>query len=219
MNSQTKALSHDAAKFWYEAWRYFESISLLAETLANQLSKDGYEPTPQSYNLKFFAYDPGDTRLVHDRLKNHWFGLFSIDDTIEDKENLQYGFGIIFGSNDPSSSVNPWIPVVYIFKAKMKEGAPWESWKHGRKLFSPSTVLSQANEGNHYILNLDVSNHSDIEYLKILRFPLGAIRSTDDVSRITKPSVEALRHDTESMLAGIEPYLLSMNDIWITEGS
>ena len=213
MNDEIKTITHDAAKFWYEAWQYFESISLLAEAIANQLSKDGYNPNFQSYGLKFAAYDRGETRLVYDRLKNHWLGRFSIGDTVEKEENVTYGFGITFGFNDPASSVDPWIPIVYIFKSKVKENSEWKDWEYSRNLLTPSCLLTQLNKENDYIVKIDVSNYDAIEYLNVLRFPLGAIRTTDDVSKIIKPSVEALRRNDEMTLIKIHDYLnYNLND-------
>jgi len=217
MNDEIKTITHDAAKFWYEAWQYFESISLLAEAIANQLEKDGYNPKFQSYGLKFAAYDRGETRLVYDRLKNQWIGRFSIFDTIEKEENITYGFGITFGFNDPVSSVEPWIPIVYIFKSKVKENSEWKDWDYRNLLASPC-LLTQLKEENDYIVKIDVSNYDAIEYLNVLRFPLGAVRTTDDVSKIIKPSVEALRHNNEMTLIKIQDFLLPINDEWKMKG-
>ena len=197
MYEDVKEISHDAAKFWFEANQYFESISQLAESISNQLAKDGYSPKYQSYGLKFAAYDQGETRLVYDRLKNHWFGRFSVNALQEEQEKIIYGFGISFGINDPDSEVEPWIPLVYIFKGKTAESEEWKEWDHSRLLFTPSNLLTQSNQVGEYIISLDVDNFDAIEYVNILVFPLGAIRSTDDIAKIVKPSVEVLRANNE----------------------
>lgn len=210
MNNDVKEISHNAARFWFEASQYFESICQLAESISNQLTKEGYIPTFQSYGLKFAAYDQGETRLVHDRLKNHWFGRFSVDAIEEQQENIIYGFGISFGFINPDSEVEPWIPLVYIFKGKTVENEEWNEWDHSRILFAPSNLLAQSSNVGEYLISLDVDNFDSIEHVSILVFPLGAIRSTDDIAKIVKPSVEALRANDENKLEDIKPYLLSL---------
>lgn len=214
MNDEIKRITHDAARFWYESWQYFESISLLAEAIANQLAKDGYNPAFQSYGLKFAAHDRGDTRLVYDRLKNHWFGVFSVGDTLEKETCITYGFGITFGFNDPTSNVDPWIPLVYIFKGRAKENSEWNIWEYSRNLLTPSCLLAKPNNQSDYFVTIDVQNYESIEYLHALRLPLGAVRSTDDIAKIIKPCVEALRNNNERLLQEIEDYLLPVNEDW-----
>ena len=211
MNAEIKVKSIDAAKFWYESSLFFESICLLAEAISNQLSASGYKPLFHSYGLKFAASDPGGTRLVYDRVKNHWFGEFSIGDHVEQHEITTYGFGIAFGINDPESSVSPWFPIVYFFKSKIVENAKWKSWEYPQKLFSPINLMILMEETEKYIINVNVDDYDDIDYAKVIVFPLGTICSTDDVAKITKPCVEALRSDDENQLKPIEEYLFLSN--------
>ena len=208
MNNEIEKVTHDAAIFWYEASQYFESMSMLAEAIANQLAKDGYNPIFQSYGLKFSAWDRGETRLVYDRLKNHWFGRFSIDNIPEKDEQATYGFGITFGYNDPDSRVEPWLPLIYLFKGKVKENGEWNDWEYSRNLFTPTSLFGQRVTKSDHIMELDVSNYDAIDYVNVLRFPLGAVCTTDDVSKIIKPSVESLRFNTEAGLQSITSYLL-----------
>lgn len=218
MNDEIRKVTHEAAKFWYEASQYFESISFLAEAIANQLAKDGYTPSFLSYGLKFAAYDRGDTRLVYDRLKNHWYGKFSVGNNPEDDEHATYGFGITYGFNDPASNVDPWIPLIYLFKGKVKEIGEWKDWEYSRNLFTPSNLLNQPKKEDSHILELDVKNYDAIEYVKALIFPLGAVTNTDDVSKIVKPSVEALRINDDTVLKNISGYLLPAMEEWKFEG-
>lgn len=219
MNKEIKTITHDSANFWYEARQYFESVTLLAEAIANQLVKEGYDPIDQQYGFKFLVYDHGHTRLVYDRLKNHWLGRFTIGDSKEKQENVVYGFGITFGFNDPQSNVDPWIPLVYFFKSKMVDNKKWNDWDYSRILFSPSNLLMQLNEEETFIIKIPVSNFDAIEYVNALIFPLGAIRTTDDVSKIVKPSIEALHCNNESPLQEIKTYLLSVKEEWKVESN
>jgi len=82
MNDDIKARTLNTAKFWYESSKFFNSLSLLAEAISNELINLGYKLVDKSYGLKFAASDPGGTRLVYDRIKNHWFGEFTLGDSV-----------------------------------------------------------------------------------------------------------------------------------------
>ncbi len=212
MNDEIKTRTIDAAKFWYESSKFFQSICLLTEAISNQLTSHGYKPVHQSYGLKFAVSDIGETRFVYDRLKNHWFGEFSLGDYVEEEKDLIYGFGVAFGSNDPESDVSPWLPFAYFFKSKMIDGSEWKRWEYPQALFSPAKLMYALRENKEHIINIDVSRFDAIAFVKALIFPLGAILSTDDLAKITKPAVEALRYNDEKKLESIGEYMFIDNE-------
>lgn len=211
MNDKIKIRTIDAAKFWYESSKFFQSICLLTEAISNQLTNHGYKPLFKSYGLKFAASDPGETRLVYDRLKNHWFGEFSLGDYVEEEKDSIYGFGVAFGSNDPESDVSPWLPFTYFFKSKMIDGSEWKHWEYPQALFSPAKLMYALLKNKEQIINIDVSGFDAIGFVKAIIFPIGAILNSDDLAKIIKPAVEALRYDDEKKLESIGEYMFTEN--------
>lgn len=200
MKSDIKSITESAAKFWFEASQFLENLCLLAEAISNQLAKEGYSPISYSYGLKFAAFDRGDTRLVYDRMKNHWYGRFLICDSNGASNNDFYGYGISFDVNNPSSAVKTWIPLIYFFKGKTR-GVEWKDWDFSRILFSPSNVLSQIKFQNSALVNLDVGDLKEIDSVRAVFYPLGAIQTMEDIGMIVKPTVEALRQNNADCLS------------------
>ena len=214
VNQDNRQLSHDAGQFWFEASRFLESNALLAESIAATLVNFGHNPAYKSYGLRFSAADRGETRLVHDRLKNHWFGNFSLT-TDADAGNTVYGFGVVYGRTDPKSLAAPWIPLVYFFRSDMADGTRWDDWQHQCRLCIPSVLLSlPEQEGRRWMLCVNTDGVTGVNAVQVIRVPLGAVGSSEDVQRLVEPIVNALSTGNEEALATLADYLIERGEAW-----
>lgn len=232
MNNQSQC----AARFWFEASTFFENITLLAEAIAREMDNNGYKAIKIIHGNKYDVWNTGVGRLMADRIQNHWYGLFEVtpttnnldttnhDDEVDIDQSQQgdtsYGFGITFGVYDPGSPVDPWIPLVYLYKGTCKPGKKWETWRYNRTLFTPSNLLKEYDKQKKCILSFyNIPAFPDINCVSVIAFELGKICSISDVRAIIKPSIEALRSGVEESLNKIkeEKYLLCSNIDWRLE--
>lgn len=214
VNPEYRQLSHEAGRFWFEASRFLESNALLAESIAATLVNFGRNPEYKPYGLRFSAADQGETRLIHDRLKNHWFGNFSLT-TDADAGNTVYGFGVVYGRTNPESIASPWIPLVYFFRSDMADGTKWHDWQHQCKLCVPSVLLSlPEQEAGRWISHVNTNGVTGVNAVQVIRIPLGAVGSSEDVQRLVEPIVNALITGEEEALAPLADYLIERGEAW-----
>ena len=218
MRKEFEKISQEAAKFFYDCYSFFRDLSLLLKEVSRELTAQGYTVQINSYYLPYVMLDTD----VYEgfKINKAFIGKFYDRKDVTTQELVHYTYGIIFKEKiKPDSQLSQWIPCLHFMRGELTSHQDWDIWWNAQ-ILDILEVEQKSSPKFRYIAAIESS--SEISKLKnisvaiksvyVLKVPLGALNSTDDVIKITGVAADVLRKLSEVSLKDVEDNFLVVNN-------
>jgi hypothetical protein len=215
VNNTILAEGLEVSRFYYEAQRYFSSLILSVEAVANLLTDQGYKIAivnhgrpvavqhwswwsergahlPKCYDLRFIK------------------GTSTTDQIID-----QYGFSLWFFTGNPETG-QPWVPTGFFYRVLPKQEGGFQGWfvvpkiaeEIRLKVVNPQTKDTFLQYAEPWPPALSGQGVGDqLQSMSVVPFPLASIKTTEDLEAITIQAVKALSEENPDIIRNDPVYL------------
>jgi hypothetical protein len=203
------------ARFYYEAQRYFSSLILSVEAVANLLADQGYKVPNLNFSrpVAVAYYSWSSERGAH--LPKGYMMWFDRGTSSTGQIMDQYGFSLWFFTSNPEGG-QPWVPTGFFYRVTPKQEGELRGWSMVQKIAeeirlkvvnpqAEATFLQYAEPWPPALAGQGVGDR--LQSMSVVPFPLTSIKTTEDLEAITIQAVKALSEENPDIIRKDPVYL------------